>query len=848
MDSVRIERLTELLERALDLSPPERAQFVRDVCGDDVALRAELLSLLEAHDASGALFDDFAANVVAPGYAALLGLKPAAPAEALRIELETALRDSYRIERELGGGGMSRVFLAEEIALGRNVVIKVLDGDTAAISGERFRREIQLAAQLQHPHIVPLLASGSTARLLYYTMPYVAGEALRSRIAREGALPVRDAVTIWRDILDALAHAHAHGVVHRDIKPGNILLSGRNALVTDFGIASAVEAAAGSAEVSTTGFAFGTPAYMAPEQLTALPAREERADLYAAGLVLYEMLEGRLPFPHGSPRELIHARLTAAAPSPSRPDCPPELAALLQRCLAPDPAHRPASVDEVIAALDVIPREPSPMQRRALPAYALALLLVIAAVFAVARPRTSPPAVPDVPPVMIAVIPLIPVGDDPTDAVLARGLTEDLIAVFGRTGRLNVAGSTSVDRLRERQLTVHQIADSLRVSHIIEGSLQKSGERVRMQIRLVDARDGSTLWTETYDREIDDILAMQDDIAHAVAGELNVLLAPNDARALQHATPNIAAYEWYLRGRGTALLRSAEGRRQGIDYLNRAIAADSSFAAAWASLVWLYLNEAGSAPGNYVLWQQRAEHAARRAVQLDPSLPDAYAALGWSLMLETDWAGAEAALQRAVALDPAVHRGEEGLARLYMAMRRPAEQLAAARRGLAADPYSHAAIREMALALNMNGRCDETIELLRPLKSLTPPAGVAGVIMGLCYMTKQMWPEAIAELRWSMETTEARAALAFLAYAYARSGDTAQARTILDDLLAGRRRSHDAFGIAVVYAGLRDHDNAFRWLERSIEEKSWRIYIVDPMFAELHRDPRFNQLRPFAGR
>jgi tetratricopeptide (TPR) repeat protein len=183
-----------------------------------------------------------------------------------------------------------------------------------------------------------------------------------------------------------------------------------------------------------------------------------------------------------------------------------------------------------------------------------------------------------------------------------------------------------------------------------------------------------------------------------------------------------------------------------------------------------------------------------------------------------------------------------------MIMRRPAEQLAAARHGLETDPYSHSAIREMALALNMNGRCDETIELLRPLKSLTPPAGVAGVIMGQCYITKRMWPEAIAELRWSMETTEARSALAFLGYALARSGDTAQARAILDDLLAGRQHSHGAFGIAVVYAGLHDYDNAFRWLARSVEESSWRAYIVDPMFADLHRDPRFARLGVFGGR
>jgi eukaryotic-like serine/threonine-protein kinase len=849
MDDDRMDRLTELFERALDLPRAARGGFVLDACGDDDALRTELLSLLEAHDASSELFDELAADLVAPGYAALLGSRPPASSAALRAELEAALRSSYRIERELGGGGMSRVFLAEEIGLGRTVVIKVLDGDTA-MSGERFRREIRLAAQLQHPHIVPLLASGSTGRLLYYTMPYVAGESLRSRIARDGALPVRDALAIWRDVLDALAHAHASGVVHRDVKPGNILLSGRNALVTDFGIARAVEAAAGSADATTIGVTIGTPAYMAPEQLTGEHTPDHRSDLYAAGLVLHEMLEGRLPFPHGSPAELLRARLAATPPALTRHDCPPELAALLQRCLAPDPAQRPASADELIAALDTIPREPALRQRRALPVYALAalaLLILIAAAIAVARPGTGPEAAPEPAAIRIAVMPLTPVDGEAGDAALARGLTEELIAMLGRTRGLHVIGSTSVDALRARQLTVAQIADSLRVTHLIEGSLQSADGRVRMQLRLIDARGGATRWAETYNREISDIFAVQDDIARAVAGELNVLLAPTGRRSEHRYTPDIAAYEWYLRGRSTTLLRTAEGRRQGIEHLDRAIAADSGFAAAWAALVWLYLSEAGSEPGDYMLWQERAERAARRALQLDGSLPDAHAALGWALLLRRDWTGAEASLKRAIALDPVVHRGHEGLARLYMVTRRPAEQLAAARRGLEDDPYSHAAMRELALALNVNGRCDETIELLRPLKSLTPPAAVAGVIMGQCYITKQQWPEAIAEFRWSMELG-ARAALAFLAYAHARSGDTAQARAVLDDLLAGRQRSHDAFGIAVVYAGLRDYDNAFRWLERAVEEHSWRVYIFDPMFAELHRDPRFAQLRAFGER
>jgi serine/threonine-protein kinase len=846
MDTERVERLAGLLENALELPLPDRAGYLREACGADDALRAELESLLEAHDASGDLFDTLATAVIAPGYAALLGQAPPEPSTALRAELEAVVGDSYRIERELGGGGMSRVFLAEEVAHRRSVVIKVLCGDTPALSGDRFRNEIQLAAQLQHPHIVPLITSGSTGRLLYYIMPFIAGESLRARIASGRALSVRDAVVIWRDVLDALAHAHALGVAHRDIKPGNILLSGRNALVTDFGIAHALEAAAGEGEIASGGLVIGTPAYMAPEQLAG--RADHRADLYAAGLVLHEMLEGRPPFPPGSPREMVLARLAADVLPLSRTDCPPRLAALLRRCMAPNPTDRPSSAEEIIAALDAIPREPERVRRRAPRAYALllSLLLVAAAVFAVARGRGGPAASPENAVPTIAVMPLATATDAADDAALASGLTEELISVLGRAGSLRVIGSGSVSTLRDRRLTSLQIADSLHASHLVGGSLQKSGSRVRMEIRLIDARDGSVSWTETYNREIGEMLAAQEDIARAVAGELKVLFAPDGRAVRDRYTPVIAAYELYLRGRNPAMVRGEKNRREGIDYLERAIAADSGFAAARAAVVPLYLNLAFTDVDHHT-WLQRAERAARRAVDLDPSLADGHAALGSVYLVKREWSAAEVSLNRAIGLDPAVSHGYEGLARLYMETRRPAEQLAAARRGLAADPYSSAAVVEMALALNTNGRCDEAIELLRRLKSLSPPAGVAGVIMGQCYITLGMWPEALAELRWSVEA-KSRAGLAFLGYALARSGDTAGAREILEDLLAGRRRSDDAFGIAVVYAGLRDYDNAFPSLERSIKENSWRHYIFTPMFADLHRDPRFARLPLFGDR
>jgi TolB-like protein/Flp pilus assembly protein TadD len=483
--------------------------------------------------------------------------------------------------------------------------------------------------------------------------------------------------------------------------------------------------------------------------------------------------------------------------------------------------------------------------RRIVP-YAIAALAVAAVAFAATRLRHAPgegPAAAANEP-SIAVLPLANLSTDPADAALADGMTEELIAMLGRTGNLRVIASTSVFALQDRRMDVRQIADSLRVSHVLEGGIQKVGPRLRMQVRLVDARDGSTLWSETYDREMGDIFAVQDDIARAVAHELDVRLAGGDGPGSisRRYTPNIAAYEWYLRGMDVALMRTDSGHQQGLEYFNLAIAADSNFAAAYAGLVRMYLAEAGDTPGDHREWFARAEQAALKAVALDDSLAEAHSALGWARLAKRDWASAEAEFKRAIAIDPSVPRGREGLARVYLYTGQPAEQLVEAQLAIETDPFSHSAIREMALALNMNDRCDETLELLRPLKTLSPPASIAGMIGGACYARKRMWPEAVAEFRWASETG-AKAALAFLGYALARAGQRDEAVRILSDLVTGREDSHGAFGIAVVYAGLQDYDQSFAWLDKAADENSVRVYIMDPMFDDLHRDPRFDRFK-----
>jgi serine/threonine-protein kinase len=854
VEDSRIDRIAELFDRALEMPPAQRVAFLDDACAGDVALRAELDSLLEADESASDYFDNLAAGVVGPAYGSLSDNARIEPDPTLLPRLQEALGEAYRIERELGGGAMSRVFLAEEVKLARKVVVKVLPPELAAsVSTERFRREIQLVAKLQHPHIVPLFTSDSTSSLLWYTMPAVAGESLRDRIARDGSLPLADARKIWRDILDALAYAHASGVVHRDIKPANILLSGRNALVTDFGIARAIENAVGNAETTAAGLAIGTPAYMAPEQIAADDEVDHRADIYSSALVMHEMLEGRKPFEGRSAREQMLARLSKEPPAIARGDCPADLSDLVRICMNKDPAARPESAEAVLTRLDLIPAAGAPKyfrrSRQRLVAYGVGAAAFVSAIaygaIRLADKSISATVAPAT--ASIAVLPLRDVSADPGNAAIADGMTEELNATLARAGNMRVAASTSVHALINRQLGIRQIAESLHVSHVLEGAIQREGPRLRMQVRLIDAADGSTRWSETFDREISDVFALQDDIASAVALAIDARVAasPHNVKPRRY-TANIQAYDWYLQGMNTLLLlRTDSGRHRGLEYFQRAVDADSGFAAAYAGMSWIHLSESGLTPGNHLQAFRQAREAALKAIQLDDSLPQAYSALGWALSAigpAGDLTAAEAALKRAVALDPAVYRGYEGLARVYALERRPVEQLTAAKLGLEVAPFSLAAMREMSLALYANGRCDEALEMLRPLTTLSPPASVAGVIRGQCFAVKGMWPQAIAEYRWAMKVGGARTALGLLGHALARSGQTAEAKEILADLIAKRKDSHGAFGIAVIYAGLRDYDNAFKWLAKSEDEGSSRVYIMGPLFADLQSDPRFDRI------
>ncbi len=433
-----------------------------------------------------------------------------------------AFGDDITIERELGGGGMSVVYLCEDRVHARQLAVKVMRG---GLSADRFRREVLTTASLQHPNIVPIIGSGAVDGLPYLVMPYVAGESLRARLDRQPPLATREIVSILRDVTRALAHAHRAGVIHRDIKPDNILLAGDAAMVTDFGIAKAVGDAAerlgDSASLTLVGAAVGTPRYMAPEQLAGDAAIDGRADLYALGATLYEALAHQPAFPQPSVTALLRAKLDvpkSLAPLPS--DAPPGLRDLAMRLVAADPAERPATADEVLLALEDVttsgvrsrPLRAVAMPRRGLVlTIALALLLLVAG-WALLAPRLAAPPSPH----DVAVVPFVDLSEVGGEARLAAAFTDALITDLARSGEGRVASRTAVESGLRSGLDSQAIARQLRVGSLVEGTVERVGERVTITVRVVNAQDGSIVWADLLEGGADSLAQLRQDVASRV--------------------------------------------------------------------------------------------------------------------------------------------------------------------------------------------------------------------------------------------------------------------------------------------------------------------------------------------
>ena len=772
---------------------------------------------------------------------------------------------------------MSRVFLAQETALGRRVVVKVLPPELAhAVSGERFRQEIRLAARLNHPHIVPLLAAGESDGVPYYTMPFVEGESLRARLAR-GPLPVSEALALLRDVAKALAYAHDHGVVHRDIKPDNVLVSGGTAAVTDFGVAKAVAVASTGAPAGLTslGMALGTLAYMAPEQAAADPATDHRADLYAFGCMAYEILTGAPPFAGRPPAELIAAH-AIEAPEPllrRRSDTPPALAALVMRCLAKRPSERPQTAAEVLAALDSVPSQggdaatvrvesragASRPSRRRLWAI-VAVTVTVAAGLALlvgvhrgirSKAQTDPGAVPLR---SVAVLPFANTGGDPKDEYFSDGMTDELAHALAGLPELRVAGRTSSYAFKGKAATVQDVGHTLGVAGVIAGSVRRAGDRLRVTVQLSSAADGFERWSHEYESRSTDVFQVQDSLTRAIVAELEPALHGGAANASaapsgRQGTGDEEAYEHYLRGHYFWTRRGTTALLEAIDEYRAATARDSGFARAWAGMAMSYAVLRSYTPLNADSVNDLAIAAARRALALDSTVTDAHLALASGLSNRLDLAAAEAEYRRVLALAPNDPTAHQWLGANLNGQGRVAEAVPELQRAAALDPLSAVIASDEALALLAARRYPEAIAAARRSLRLDPSFTYAHANLAQIYGVTGHADSALAELGLEPpgdERTTWRGSgwRGMAAWVYGKAGRHEDAERMRREI--ARDPSATGYDIAMAALAAGDLRAAVAGLTRSFE----RHEILsddespgcDPVFDPLHQLPGYRAL------
>jgi serine/threonine protein kinase/Tfp pilus assembly protein PilF len=768
--------------------------------------------------------------------------------------LQVSLADRYRIERELGRGGMARVFLAHDLKHDRPVALKILHAELAQVLGsERFLREIRLCARLQHPHILAVHDSGNADGVLWFTMPYVEGETLRGKLSRERQLSLDDALRIAREVADALEHAHQHGVIHRDIKPENILLSGSHALVADFGIARAL-LPDGSDQLTETGFTLGTPRYMSPEQALAQRDIDQRTDIYSLGCVLYEMLSGEPPFTGPTAQAVLAKRLSEPVPHlRTARDVPLSLEQAVTKALARSPADRFPTAAAFASALELdrgvdqhvsAPTLATPPRRRIGRAVAIGLAVLLAALGGFVAFRWIKPS-RDAPPASTAVLPFVDLSPQKDQEYFSDGLTDELITTLSQVPGLRVPARTSSFQFKGQNPDLREVGRRLDVGSVLEGSVRKSGNRLRVSVQLISIKDGYQLWAESFDRDLSDVFAVQEEVARSIVSALRVRLTPNKDSALAaRPTADLEAYDLYLKGRYAWNQRTGPSLEEAVRYLTQATARDPSFARAWAALADAELLVVPySGHGTVAAAWKKAKVAAQKALALDSTSAEAYTALGYgNTIYDWNWTAAEDNFKRALAADSNYANGHHWYGDFLAGRGRLEESLAEMSRAHQLDPLALQNTIEWGWVSYLMHRSDEAELRIRLALELNPNYAQAHWRLGLVQIQQRKYPEAIASIQRSIDLGVLQPyAAGGLMTAYAKSGDRAAATKVLQDL---ERRLPQEYvppvSIAIGYGALGDTTSGLKWLNRAIDEHD--IYIpenfFEPLLDPLRNDPQ----------
>jgi serine/threonine-protein kinase len=725
--------------------------------------------------------------------------------------LAAALAGRYRVEREIGHGGAAEVYLADDLRHGRRVAVKLLRPEVArALGPARFTREISVAARLSHPHILALHEAGESEGLLFYVMPWVEGESLRTRLEREGALPVEEAVALAEQVAAALDHAHRNGVVHRDIKPENILLQGGQAVVADFGIALAATAAQGE-RITGTGIVIGTPAYMSPEQAAGQADLDGRSDLYSLACVLFELLTGSLPW-RGTPAFLMARRFAEAPPSARalRPAVPRAVDAALRRALAPVPADRFGTCGEFAVALR-------------------------------AEAEPGPPSV--------AVLPFASLNGDAEGEFFADGITEDVIAQLAKIRSLKVIAPSSVMQLKGQDRSVAEVAAALGVGAVLQGTVRRAGNRVRIVAQLEDAESGRRLWAETYDRDLGDLFRLQSEVALQIAAALRAELSAGErSRIGREPTADLGAWQLYLQGRHQLSQYTDSTTFRAIEYFERALERDPGFALAHAGVARAYVElvvgqDTSVLPAEEALVRARA--AAARALAADGTLGEAHAVRALiSFVGDRDWKAAEDSFRLALELSPGSADVRAHYGWLCTSLGRWAEAEELTRRATELDPLAHRS--DVANVYLRAGRFEDARREAEHIIEFDAGFARGHSTLGWALLRLGDTARGLAELRRAAELSPGSSLfLGQLGEALAEAGQEAEAREILARLEAGKDgRPASPYHRAYVHTGLGEHERALDLLEQAARDHEGGIYGVRGsfLFTPLHRHPRFATL------
>jgi len=736
----------------------------------------------------------------------------------------------YEIIEELGKGGMGKIYKVFDTKIKEKIALKLIKPEIASDREtiERFSNELRLSRRISHRNVCRMFDLGEAEGDHFITMEYVSGEDLKSFLHRVGQLPVGKAISISKQVCDGLAEAHRLGVVHRDLKPSNVMIDkDGNARIMDFGIARSVSARG----ITGAGVIIGTPEYMSPEQVEGKET-DPRSDIYSLGVILYEMITGRLPFEGDTALSIAvkHKTEIPRDPREFNRQIPEELSRLILKCMEKEKERRYQRVDEILSALVTIE------SRTPTTGIAAAKITDTEKILEAEWKKS------------IAVLAFSNLSPEREQDYFCDGLTEEIINALSHVRELRVVARTSAFAFKGKEIDIREVGEKLNVDAVLEGSVRKVGDRLRITAQLINVADGYHLWSERFDRAMKDVFDIQDEVTLEIIDKLKIeLLGKEKEQVVKRYTDNPEAYNLYLQGQYFWNKRTEVGLKKGLDYFQQAIEKDPAYALAYVGLAYSYIVLAGYEVLHPKDAYPKAKAATMKALEMHDMLADAYVSLA-TIKWENDLdpIAAEKGYKQAIEINPGLAFAHKAYAELLSALGRHGEAIKEIKLAQELDPLSLITSTTAEEIYYHSHNYDQAIKEIREVLEKEPNFIPAHAYLGLSYIQKGMYENAVSEFQESvMLSSRSPLYIAGLAHAYAVAGKREEALKIIEELKELSKKNYvPAFSIALIYIGLDEREEAISWLEKAVEERYYRVLSikVDPRFDSLHSDSRYKAL------